>query len=60
MTQEQPVIEDIAEAMRISPATVKRGWSVALARLHRDLKRYPALGSGSSAGSTGMDAADER
>ena len=31
-------IKDTAEALGISPATVKRGWSVALAWLHRDLR----------------------
>jgi len=36
-------IKDTAEALGISPATVKRGWSVALAWLYRDLKRSVAL-----------------
>lgn len=31
-------IEDTAEALGISPATVKRGWSMAQAWLYRDLK----------------------
>jgi RNA polymerase sigma factor (TIGR02999 family) len=32
-------IEDTAEALGISPATVSRGWSMAQAWLYRDLKR---------------------
>jgi RNA polymerase sigma factor (TIGR02999 family) len=32
-------IEDTAEALAISPATVKRRWSLAQARLYRDLSR---------------------
>jgi RNA polymerase sigma factor (TIGR02999 family) len=32
-------VEDTAEALAVSPATVKRRWSVAQAWLHRDLKR---------------------
>ncbi len=36
-------IKDTAEAMGVSPATVKRGWSVALAWLYRDLKRSEAF-----------------
>jgi RNA polymerase sigma factor (TIGR02999 family) len=32
-------IEDTAEALGISPATVKRGWAMAQAWLYRDLKR---------------------
>jgi hypothetical protein len=31
-------IEDTAEALGISPATVKRGWAMAQAWLYRDLK----------------------
>lgn len=36
-------IKDTAEALGVSPATVKRGWSVALAWLYRDLKRSAAF-----------------
>jgi RNA polymerase sigma factor (TIGR02999 family) len=32
-------IEDTAEALGVSPATVKRGWSLAQAWLYRDLKQ---------------------
>jgi RNA polymerase sigma factor (TIGR02999 family) len=32
-------IEDTAEALGVSPATVKRGWSMAQAWLYRDLKQ---------------------
>jgi RNA polymerase sigma factor (TIGR02999 family) len=32
-------VEDTAEALAISPATVKRGWSMAQAWLYRDLKQ---------------------
>ena len=32
-------IEDTAEALGVSPATVKRGWAMAQAWLYRDLKR---------------------
>jgi RNA polymerase sigma factor (TIGR02999 family) len=32
-------IEDTAEALGVSPATVKRGWSIAQAWLYRDLKQ---------------------
>ena len=32
-------IQDTAEALGISPATVKRGWAVAKAWLYRDLKQ---------------------
>jgi RNA polymerase sigma factor (TIGR02999 family) len=32
-------IEETAEALRVSPATVKRGWSMAQAWLHRELAR---------------------
>ena len=32
-------IEDTAEALAISPATVKRRWSIAQAWLYRDLRR---------------------
>ncbi len=32
-------IEDTAEAIGVSPATVKRGWAMAQAWLYRDLKR---------------------
>jgi RNA polymerase sigma factor (TIGR02999 family) len=32
-------VEDTAEALGISPATVKRGWAMAQAWLYRDLKR---------------------
>jgi uncharacterized protein YjcR len=32
-------IKDTAEALGISPATVKRGWAVARAWLYRDLKQ---------------------
>ena len=32
-------IEDTAEALGVSPATVKRGWTMAKAWLYRDLKR---------------------
>jgi RNA polymerase sigma factor (TIGR02999 family) len=32
-------IQDTAEALGISPATVKRGWAMAQAWLYRDLKR---------------------
>jgi RNA polymerase sigma factor (TIGR02999 family) len=32
-------IEETAEALRISPASVKRGWSIAQAWLYRDLKQ---------------------
>jgi RNA polymerase sigma factor (TIGR02999 family) len=53
-------IKDTAIAMEISPATVKRGWSVALAWLYRDLKRSPTFEGGSSAESTGARADDER
>lgn len=35
-------IKDTAEALGVSPATVKRGWTVALAWLYRDLKRSGA------------------
>lgn len=41
-------IKDTAEALGISPATVKRGWSVALAWLYRDLKRSAAFEGRSS------------
>ena len=41
-------IKDTAEALDISPATVKRGWSVALAWLYRDLKRSAAFEGRSS------------
>jgi len=34
-------IRDTATALGVSPATVKRGWSVAQAWLYRDLKRSP-------------------
>lgn len=33
-------VEETAEAMEISPKTVKRDWSVAKAWLHGDLKKY--------------------
>jgi RNA polymerase sigma factor (TIGR02999 family) len=36
-------IKGTAEALGVSPATVKRGWSVALAWLYRDLKRSGAF-----------------
>jgi RNA polymerase sigma factor (TIGR02999 family) len=32
-------VEDTADALGVSPATVKRGWGMAQAWLHRDLKR---------------------
>ena len=32
-------IEDTAEALGVSPATVKRGWAMAQAWLYRDLHR---------------------
>ena len=32
-------VEETAEALRISPATVKRGWALAQAWLYRDLRR---------------------
>lgn len=35
-------IKDTADALGIAPATVKRGWSVALAWLYQDLKRSVA------------------
>ena len=38
-------IKDTAEALGISPATVKRGWAVALAWLYRDLKQSLAVQS---------------
>jgi RNA polymerase sigma factor (sigma-70 family) len=45
-------VEETAEAMRISPATVKRGWSSARAFLHREITGgsldAPALGADSS------------
>jgi RNA polymerase sigma factor (TIGR02999 family) len=41
-------IKDTAAALDISPATVKRGWSVALAWLYRDLKRSAAFEGQSS------------
>lgn len=34
-------IQDTAEALGISPATVKRGWAMAQAWLYRDLKQMP-------------------
>ena len=40
-------IEETAEALRISPASVKRGWAIAQAWLYRDLKQ----GVGGSGGS---------
>lgn len=48
-------IKDTAEALGISPATVKRGWSVALAWLYRDLKRSAAFEGRASARSTAAD-----
>lgn len=42
-------INDTAEAIGVSPATVKRGWSVTLAWPHRDLKRSTAFERRSSA-----------
>lgn len=41
-------IDDTAEALGVSPATVKRGWSTALAWLYRDLKRSDAFEGRSS------------
>jgi RNA polymerase sigma factor (TIGR02999 family) len=38
-------IEDTAEALGISPATVKRGWAMAQAWLYRELKRSGEGGS---------------
>lgn len=35
-------IEETAEAIGVSPATVKRGWSLARALLYRELKGQPA------------------
>jgi hypothetical protein len=32
-------VGDTAEALGVSPATVKRGWSMAQAWLYRDLKQ---------------------
>jgi len=37
-------IEDTAKALDISPATVKRGWLVARARLHNELSDEPDAG----------------
>jgi DNA-directed RNA polymerase specialized sigma24 family protein len=33
-------VDDTAEALNVSPATVKRGWSMAQAWLYRDLKAH--------------------
>jgi DNA-directed RNA polymerase specialized sigma24 family protein len=38
-------VDDTAEALNVSPATVKRGWSMAQAWLYRDLKARAAEGS---------------
>jgi len=37
-------IEDTAEALGISPATVKRSWVLAQAWLYRDLSRAHGIG----------------
>jgi RNA polymerase sigma factor (TIGR02999 family) len=37
-------VDDTAEALNISPATVKRGWSMAQAWLYRDLKSHAGEG----------------
>lgn len=42
-------VRETAEALGVSPATVKRGWSMARAWLHREMER--ALGNGVSEGS---------
>jgi hypothetical protein len=40
-------IEETAEALGLSPATVKRGWAVAQAWLYRDLRAAAGPGHGS-------------
>jgi DNA-directed RNA polymerase specialized sigma24 family protein len=52
-------IKDTAEALGVSPATVKRGWSLALAWLYRDLKRSAVFEGRSSARSDTTDAEGE-
>jgi len=44
-------VEETAEAMGISPKTVKRDWSVAKAWLHGDLKSYHDVDAGRLGGS---------
>jgi len=36
-------VDEIAEVLKISPATVKRDWSVAKAWLHREIRKSPAV-----------------
>lgn len=52
-------IKETAEALGVSPATVKRGWSVALAWLYRDLKRSAAFEGRSSTRFTEGEAEDD-
>lgn len=52
-------IKDTAEALGISPATVKRGWSVALAWLYRDLKRSPVFAESSTDPPSGSTPGDD-
>ena len=40
-------VEDTAEALGISPATVKRGWATAQAWLYRDLRQFSGSADGS-------------
>lgn len=41
----QMTVEDTAEALEVSPATVKRGWAMAQAWLYRDLTRTSSEGA---------------
>ena len=52
-------IKDTAEVLRVSPATIKRGWAVALAWLHRDLKESAAIEGRSPLHSTGTAPHDD-
>jgi RNA polymerase sigma factor (sigma-70 family) len=46
-------VEETAEVMHVSPATIKRSWSSARAFLHREM-----TGGNSDAGAMGADPAD--